>query len=198
MSKRKSKRSRKRTNPPATRQRNLGRAALRRSRDEKSGSHLWKRVLSVIGGAGTLASLLSLLLSFLPQVSVRPEGRLDPQNPFSNPFVISNSGLTGINEVTFLCRLRHATNDQGGKIVAYNKGGRLAGFKISQIAPSESATVRLPFAWIGGTLVSADFDFVLEYRPSYYPLRKEATFRFATAPQQDGTLVWLPRAKAEP
>lgn len=198
MSKRKSKKSRKRTNPPATHQRNLGRTAPHVTGARKGVSHLWKRVFSVIVGASALASILSLFLSLLPQVSVRPEGRLDPQNPFSTPFVISNSGLTGINEITFLCRLRHATNDQGGKVIAYNKGGRLAGFKISQIASGESATVRLPFAWIGGTTVSADFDFVLEYRPSYYPLRKEATFRFATARQQDGTLVWLPRAKAEP
>jgi hypothetical protein len=156
-----------------------------------------KKTLSIIVGASAVASILSLLLSFLPQVSVRAEGRLDPKNPFSTPFVITNSGMTGINNVTFICRLRHATNDQGGKIIAFEKGVRPMDFVVKEIRPGESATTGLPFTWIGGTTASADFDFVLEYRPSYYPLKKQSTFRFATARQQDGTLVWLPRALAE-
>lgn len=188
----------------------MGKNAARRSRQKRnrstsrqrpksdySISRFWKKAVSVIVGASAIASIISLLLSFLPQVSVRPEGKLDPKNPFSTPFVITNSGLTGINHVTFVCRLRHATNDQGGKIIAFEKGVRPTGFVIPEIRPGESATTGLPFTWIGGTTVSADFDFVLEYRPSYYPLRKQSTFRFATARQQDGTLVWLPRALAE-
>lgn len=160
-------------------------------------SRVWKKAVSVMLGASAIASIISLLLSFLPQVSVRPEGKLDPKNPFSTPFVITNSGLTGINHVTFVCRLRHATNDQGGKIIAFDKGVRPKGFVITEIKSGESATTGLPFTWIGGTTASADFDFVIEYRPSFYPLKKQSTFRFATARQQDGTLVWLPRALAE-
>ena len=150
-----------------------------------------------MAGASAIASILSFVLSLLPQVSVRPEGKLDPKNPFSTPFVITNSGLTGIHQVTFFCRLRHATNDQGGKIIAYGKGVHPIGFGIAEIERGESATTGLPFTWIGGTTAFADFDFVLEYRPSFYPLKKQSTFRFATARQEDGTLVWLPRALAE-
>lgn len=181
-----SRRLRQKRNPSISRTRGQNNRPL---------SGFWKRALSFIVGASAVASLISLLLSFLPQVSVRPEGSLDPKNPFSTPFVITNSGLTGINQVSFVCRLRHATNDKGGKIIANNV--RPTGFGIAKIGPGESATTGLPFTWIGDTTASADFDFVLEYRPSYYPLKKESTFRFATARQQDGTLVWLPRALAE-
>jgi hypothetical protein len=189
MSKHKSKRSGKQQN---------SRYPMDQGEERRLSSRIWKKAVSVFVGASAIASLISFLLSFLPQVSVRPEGRLEPQNPFSTPFVINNSGLTSINDVTFVCRLRHAINDKGGKIIAYEKGVRPFGFKISQITPGESSTVGLPFTWIGGTTVSADFDFTLEYRPSYYPLKKLATFRFATARQHDGTLVWLPRAQSEP
>ncbi len=188
MRKRKSKHSQHKRNQIASR---------KRGQNNRPRSQFWKRTISLIVGASAIASIVSLFLSFLPQVSVRPEGKLDPQNPFSTPFVITNSGLTGINQVTFFCRLRHATNDQGGKIIAYEKGVHPTGFNISKIGPRESATAGLPFTWIGGTTASADFDFVLEYRPSYYPLKRQSTFRFATARQKDGTLVWLPRAMAE-
>ncbi len=186
----------KNTSRRSRQKRNLS-PSRRESQDIHSTSRFWKRVLSVIALASAVASILSLLLSFLPKVSVRPEGKLDPKDPFSTPFVITNSGLTGIHKVTFVCRLRHATNDQGGKIIAYEKGVRPTGFVIAEIGPGESATTGLPFTWIGGITASADFDFVLEYRPSYYPLKKQSTFRLATARQQDGTLVWLPRALAE-
>jgi len=157
----------------------------------------WQRVLSFIFIVSAVASIISLSLSFLPQVSVRPEGKLDPRNPFSTPFIITNSGITGIHDVTFICRLRHATNEQGGKIIAYG-GVRPTGFIISEIGPGESATTGLPFTWIGDVTASADFDFVLEYRPSYFPLKKHIALRFATARQKDGSLVWLPRALSEP
>ena len=188
MGKNKSKRSKKNRKP---------RASRKRKQNDSTPSRFWKKVLSTIVIASAFASILSFLLSFLPQVSVHPEGPLIQSDPFSTPFVITNSGLTKIYQVDFTCRLRHATNEKGGKIKAFEKGVRPTGFGITEIGPGESATTGLPFTWIGGTIVSADFDFVLEYRPSYYPLKKKSTFRFATARQQDGTFVWLPRALAE-
>jgi len=190
MGKNAARRSRQKGNRSTSRQ---------RPKSESSIFRFWKTAVSVIVGASVIASIISLLLSFLPRVSIRAEGKLSPKDPFSTPFVITNSGLTGINHVTFICRLRHAINDRGGKIIGPEKGVpvRPTDFVIPEIRPGESATTGLPFTWIGDTIVSADFDFVLEYRPSYYPLRKESTFRFATARQQDGTLVWLPRALAE-
>jgi hypothetical protein len=158
---------------------------------------IWKRILSLTFIVSAVASIISLCLSFLPQVSVHPEGKLDPRDPFSTPFVITNSGITGIHDVTFLCRLRHATNEQGGKIIATG-GVRPTGFLVSEIGPGESATTGLPFTWIGDVTASADFDFVLEYRPSYFPFKKHVALRFATAKQKDGSLVWLPRALSEP
>lgn len=77
------------------------------------------------------------------------------------------------------------------------KGVRPTGFRIEEVKRGESAMMGLPFSWVDGTTTFADFDVVLEYRPSYFPLRKQSTFRFATARNQDGTLVWLPRASAE-
>jgi hypothetical protein len=170
-----------------------------RKEDQKNSVRpsIWKRVLSLIFIVSAVASIISLCLSFLPQVSVRPEGKLDPRNPFSTPFVITNSGIIGIHDVTFLCRLRHATNEQGGKIIVTG-GVRPTGFVISEIGPGESATTGLPFTWIGDVTASADFDFVLEYRPSYFPFKKNVALRFATARQKDGSLVWLPRALSEP
>ena len=168
-------------------------------KSEKSFAKPVKIVIGILTTLSILVSIASFILSFLPDITVNPEPRLDPNDPFWTPFVISNGGYTSIHDVFYYCKLRQATNSVAGKVIAYDKGVRPIRLPLPSIEPGESTAVGLPFSWISQDepIISADFDFVLKYRPSYYPFKREKSFRSATATSQEKGLIWLPRTLSE-
>lgn len=155
----------------------------------------WKFLVAIAGFLATVSGILSLL----PRPSVTASDFLVVNEPFSAPFVITNEGYLPIHDVTFRCAIRHYKGANGGNIEVYKGGGITpSGFVLSEMPPGEKATVGCPFPFKGWEpVISADFDFVVVYRPDFLPWKQEKRFRFGTVKGGDGLLRWYPRSMSE-
>ena len=72
----------------------------------------WK----LIGIIALPIGLIASLLAFASRVSVSPSSPLDPSDPFSTPFFISNDGLFAIYDVKFHCYFKKVKYVEGGGI----------------------------------------------------------------------------------
>src|SRR5271166_5648866 len=68
-----------------------------KSKVRKSGEQ--KSLLSYLLGAATLLGLLIGLTSFLPRPSLIVGDPVDPSNPFSSMFTVTNDGIIPLNDV---------------------------------------------------------------------------------------------------
>ena len=166
-----------------------------------SGSVFRSRFVStckILGGALTLVSVLLTALSYVPKPTVASSAALNPADPLSTPFVISNNGSLPMHDVSFRCVIRNLESESHGRFVA-PAGAIPTDFVIRTMHSGESATVGCPFQWMKLTtpLAAGDIEIVVVYRPDWWPWRREKPFRFATARYSDGTLHWLPRALSE-
>ena len=52
-----------------------------------------------------VVGIVSGVLTLLPQGSVSVGSPLDPADPFTTPFIVSNTGYSSIHDVKYFCRL---------------------------------------------------------------------------------------------
>jgi len=163
--------------------------------------HALRRLLALPRGLWIVAGILATIggvLSLLPKVVVYAGAPLDPSQPFTTPFTISNEGYLPIHDVTFRCRIRRAQAEDGAAIIAYEKGISPTGFAVPLITPGEKSTVACPFPFeFNAPFAGADFDFVVVFRPDWLLWHQEKSFRFGTTKTKEGQLIWLPRAVSE-
>jgi hypothetical protein len=156
----------------------------------------WKLIVGTVSGVGLLLGLVTAILSLLPRLSVSNLESLDPDDPFSTPFVVSNDGVLGINDVVLSCilvRLESATQHwavEGFRSVGYAP-------TIPRLDPGEQGTAPCNPA-VGLKASAADIEVVVSYRPDYVPWKKERPFRFVTVSSKDGKLHWIPQPYIRP
>jgi hypothetical protein len=152
------------------------------------------KLWAIVGVLATISGVLSLF----PNISVAPATPLDPTNLFSTPFTISNDGYLPIYGVTFRCRIRRVHSEGGGEVITSGKGIYPLRDPLTVMRSGEKSTVACPFpVTFDSPIVGADFDFVVAFRPIWIPWHRERFFRFGTAKNKEGQLIWLPRAVAE-
>lgn len=152
----------------------------------------WKGIVSV----GVLVTLTGLL-SLLPKVSVSAARLLDPQAPFSAPFVISNDGYLPVHDITFRCVVRYVEHADRGRVIV-SPHGITSGQVIAVIDPTEKSTVACPFPFFSQSpIIGADIEFVLKYRPDWLFWHREKRFRFGLAKDKDNQFHWFPRSTSE-
>jgi hypothetical protein len=61
---------------------------------------VFNMLLFVVG----IPSIIAGIVAFLPRISVTPTDPLNPADPFSAPFVVSNDGYIPLTDVQFACR----------------------------------------------------------------------------------------------
>lgn len=154
----------------------------------------WKTTLYILG----IFAIIAGVMSFLPKISVTPAEPLDPSNPFSAPFIISNEGVLALHSVSYRVHIREVQSEDGGKVIIYKKGITVSDFLISYFSPGEKATTGVPFPFKFQTPIkSADITFVVIYRPDSLPWHGEQRFRFGLAKKSNNSWIWLPRAMSE-
>ena len=152
----------------------------------------WKGIVSV----GVLVTLTGLF-SLLPKVSVSAAQLLDPQAPFSAPFIISNDGYLSIHDITFRCVVKYVEHKDGGRVIV-SPHGITSGQVIATIDPGEKSTVACPFPFFSQSpIIGADVEFVLKYRPDFVFWHREKRSRFGLAKDKDGQFHWFPRSTSE-
>lgn len=169
----------------------------KQSLSQKAIGHIqksWKRILYILG----IFAIMSGAMAFLPKISVTPSEPLDPSNPFSAPFIISNEGVLPFHSVSYRVHIREVQSEDGAKVIVYKKGITVSDFLISNINPGEKASTGIPFPFAFQTPIkSADITFVVIYRPDWLPWHGEQRFRFGLAKKSNNSWTWLPRAMSE-
>jgi len=154
----------------------------------------WTIFITSIGLFGSIVGILSLFAN----ITVESDMPLAKGDLKSAPIIITNNSLVPIHDVTFVCMARELVNEKGGKIIAYNKGVSPRNFVIEKLGRNESTTTGLPFTFVAGKIVSADFDFVVIYKPFWLcPYTLKSPFRFASTKNDKGEIFLLKRSISE-
>jgi hypothetical protein len=144
-------------------------------------------------------------VALVPSISVSQNEQLDPNDPFSSPFIVSNNGPLPIEQVRFTCGIGQVTHDKGPTVKGAPNGGTsfiflpdasgklpAQNFGDVEMNPGERSTIpscNYPFP---GPIEGADIRIVVTFRIGYTPLTKTRIFRFATLADASKRLHWYP------
>jgi len=158
------------------------------------------RSLKILAGAVTLIAtslgIVTAYLSLIPRISVSQTQPLDPADPFSAQFIVSNDGPLGINDVAFDCAILNVNTLHNNRIsTSYIRPKAL---KDLGMEVGEKATVPCVFRSAFGLspsdlITSGDISIVVRFRPDFVFWEKHRSFRFRTIKAADGTLYWFPQ-----
>jgi hypothetical protein len=154
---------------------------------------------AVVALIGTLAAFATLV-TFAPRFSVEPTTPLNPENPFSVPFAVMNTGAVAAKQVGYRCLLNEVTFSNGATIresVAWDPRYK----SIAELDPEERLEVPCQMfgpgigsGFIverGAVVVEADMTFHLSYRGAWRPWRQTEQFRFIYKPGPDNEVRWF-------
>lgn len=153
-------------------------------------SKSWKLVGVAVTLLATSLGIVTGYLSLVPKISVSQNQPLNPNELFSTPFIISNDGPLGINNIDFVCWMRDI---QVGASAIKNVGLTSPSLHAEGMEPGERATYPCGPTVSLHPLTSADVVFEVKFRPDFVPWRISRRFRFVTMQTSDGQLVWYPQ-----
>ena len=144
----------------------------------------WRKLFSgtnvVVGAVITFLTLLGGWFLFHPYVSLHPDQRLNPSDPFSTEFTITNEGNFNIRDLTSTCIF-------GNVETTHNVGmyglARPSLKSIPRIEPKLSSTIEC-LSFIGGigagagNVRTADIALRVEYRQNWWPVKMTEVYRF--------------------
>jgi hypothetical protein len=164
---------------------------------DKKRAHTSMLVAWILGIA-TLVGGIAAAATFLPRISVIPSDPVDPNNPFSVSFTITNSNFVSLRDVGARIALGQIMAEplpfNPPKTLEYGSGGiTRPEWNHHKLGMDERFTITTQgiFGMLPGAKLSgADLAIVVSYKPWIIPLRREAAFRFITHRQSNGNLYW--------
>lgn len=85
--------------------------------------HRGKKLLNATLTIMSIAAFAVTMLTLFPRLSVSNSSAIDPNDPFSTPFLISNDGYVPLFSVEFSLAIREVKNKVGGGIFGNSKYG---------------------------------------------------------------------------
>lgn len=166
----------------------------------------WQRSLKYAGGiifltAAFLGTATGIIALFFPAISVSQSTPLNPADPFSAPFIVSNDGALVIDSVQFDCLLNNLQTNQ----ITVTDGDfeddsqfvdtMDAGEKRSvQCAFEDPSLIKFDLPQI---YKSADITLAVRFRVAFVPWYQTRTFRFMLAKATDGSFYWYPQPNSD-
>jgi hypothetical protein len=155
----------------------------------------WFRLSAkIVAGLITCLGLVVTLYSLSAHIGVTSDSPINPDDPFSSPFTLSNKGILPIHDVLFSCTLRDVKWQDGGVM---NIRTKTNADPIKRIKAGEATTTFCKFLPYKAKIKSADIEVEVKYRPAYLFWSKRSSIRFGTLKESDGTLRWVPKALSE-
>jgi hypothetical protein len=155
----------------------------------------------LIGAAALILGVYASYVQLAPRISVSPSASLNPSDPFSTPFEVSNDGYLSIRDVQFLCRLTDVQAQPPGINLSFENIGvmgpdQFLGDKsqnIRDIGPGRQATTKCNLSPIFPVMPidRADISITVSYKPDYLWSPRSEDFRFVTVRSSDGQLRWV-------
>ncbi|MGO8952084.1 MAG: hypothetical protein ACLP1W_19250 [Rhodomicrobium sp.] len=173
------------------------------ARREQSTTH-WSTLKKISAALVATVGFVAAAVTFLPRVTVDPEGSLDPSSPYPISFRITNTGIIPLSDVQPILGICEFVVDIPKRMVDRCNGplqSKLVPFPasiwhVNRLAMDEKYSIRLDdFLKIASsaTFGGANISIIIEYRPWILPLHREKEFRFITRLESDGKLSWLSR-----
>lgn len=146
-----------------------------------------------------LGVVLGVAAAAYPRLSVSSSSPLNPTDPFSTGFTISNDGFFSIHDVKFACSLNDVKGHVGEIPITIEDVEVDLDAPISKIEASEKATFkcRISFSQTAPDLSVGDLSIDIDFRPAYVPMRMKKSYRFVTARGSDGQYYWQPQPLAK-
>jgi hypothetical protein len=127
-----------------------------------------------------------------PVVRVEPYIQLDPSNPFSERFKLSNEGNFSIRDVSYFCYVKSAKGP--GFDIDDMRIVKNFGYQKTMIA-GISTTIDCPLSNIvevdGGRYSSATIAFSVTFKPDWYVWHKTRVEWFEGTLDSEGRVQWL-------
>lgn len=146
----------------------------------------WSKVLGLITILG--------LATFWPRFTVTQSDPVDPNNPFSAAFVLTNTGWTSMHDVRIAYAIAHMTfsGDYPETIgdPHYNSRMFLNNWEEHVVGIDQRATITISDLYYGQHLESCDMAIVVVYQPWIISHDMEKVFRFVAKRQSNRQLYW--------
>ena len=168
----------------------------------------WLRVLSPTSWlCASVSLILALIGSYYllrPQIEVEPDTAIDPKQPMTTPFRITNRGVLPIYNVRKECGTTKLATDQSA-----NQRFTISGITfrdstdstIPRLDSGESTSVSfrpVMFPIMSGhPIESGDIDVVVEYTTAIIGIHKKQSFRFETRKDVNNEIRWYHKASSE-
>jgi hypothetical protein len=159
-----------------------------------SQSRWWQCISAKSVGAVLFSavSFVATVYSFLPSLEVSPSFQTDPSRPYSEVFVISNTGMSDLYNLEFLCvqdwlKDAHGNSAEGGKPLQTGTVSKLGSGDKTSIQCKVAFTVEPPTE-----MLEAMFSITINYQTFLPIYTGEKTFHFLGARTTDGTMKWTP------
>ena len=166
------------------------------SQTHKAFSVLWK-------GFGVLALIFGVVqgvASFVPRLSVYNASALNPSDPFSTPFILSNDGMLDIYSIEYSCAGNFIETESHNIVSDVEATHWTPGRQILSPAEKDSFPCGLKGAvealgvFPMVSIKTADITLNISFRPRFIVWKQTKSFRFITARTSDNQLQWLPKS----
>ena len=150
-----------------------------------------KEVVKWISIAVLICTLLSGAMTFAPILTVEAGAPGDPSNPFSSPFIVSNSMIVPLFGVTIACKY-HDVELEGGGTLDNTAAGSEETF--SMMAPHQKTTAPCPKEInMTAPLKSGIVTIAVNFSPFLWPFKTSTTRKFKAEITPDNKTTWLPQ-----
>jgi hypothetical protein len=147
---------------------------------------------------GVLATIAALFLVFRSDVTITPRVRLDPADPFSTLFTVTNEGILRIEGVKFSCHM-NTVEIHNYRFAVVDQDGSTDPKEEPAIAARKSQDVACLFGAVGLPIKPppnspppeyhvADITLIVSYRP-YFWWRRTESERFIGRTDGHGKIV---------
>src|SRR5713101_1808954 len=158
-----------------------------------------------ISGTRVLWSLVGVVLAvasgyalFHPHVSVEPELVLNPANPFSTEFKITNeSGIFSVHDLASYCWTQSLSTSHNIGIWDPSRAtANQPQHKISLLEPRRSSTIDCApvMGGIGtytGNVIHADIGISISYKQNWWPVVQTEYYPFSAMRDSQGVAHWM-------
>ena len=170
------------------------------------------RVVGALSPTGWFWASVSLLLAIVgsyyllrPQIEVEPDAAINPAQPMTTPFRITNRSVLPIYGVRKWCGIKKLESDQSAmQRVSYSNLGFIDETEptIPRLDSGESTSVfihaeHFPVSIAGQPIVNGDIDVVVDYVTAILKIHREQIFRFETRKDVNNEVRWYHKASSE-
>ena len=160
----------------------------------------WSRIKRVGSAVGLLAVTIAFIVDvnfFAPSVSIEMSRMLDPADPFSIAFEISNGGYFDVTDVNGVCIFNEVRVSETDSTIDQNSTSfppqteLKAGRRITRLCHMDEFVRLAAPSWAPQpTIVRIDLTVCVKFRHLRWR-QKEEQRRFVTARGKDGILTWV-------